>query len=272
MDKKRYTIRDIALACGVSTATVSYVLNDVKNQSISAETKNRILHYAHLVGYASSSSARALATGHSNAVGIYLPEGGDSRCRLLLLHALTSELEASGMAAQLLTQQCLHRTVTDVDAVFAVGVTVKEFRAIGENSFVPLLCLDGRIDDDLFYSVYFDAAALRARAQALSGSRHIFLAAEPARNENYRAHLAESFDRCLSEEEALFSSPQGDSVVLTWQPLLAEAIRAQGGKAYCLGSGEFPLPYDAYAGRTIAIMKAAILRDSTPAEHDVPIR
>ena len=40
--KKKYTMKDIAQECGVSTATVSYVLNDVPNQSISAETKKRI--------------------------------------------------------------------------------------------------------------------------------------------------------------------------------------------------------------------------------------
>ena len=38
--KKKYTIKDIAAACGVSSATVSYVLNDVQSQSIREETKN----------------------------------------------------------------------------------------------------------------------------------------------------------------------------------------------------------------------------------------
>ena len=45
-------MKDIAKECGVSVATVSYVLNDVPNQSISEATKKRILHVANMVGYA----------------------------------------------------------------------------------------------------------------------------------------------------------------------------------------------------------------------------
>ena len=74
MANKKLTIRDIAAACGVSTATVSYVLNGREEQRISEETRNRILHYVHIMGYESSALARALATGRSGAVGLYLPE------------------------------------------------------------------------------------------------------------------------------------------------------------------------------------------------------
>ena len=69
-------MKDIAKECGVSSATVSYVLNDVPNQSISADTKKRILHVANMVGYVSS--ARALATGKTNNFGVYVPHIGNS--------------------------------------------------------------------------------------------------------------------------------------------------------------------------------------------------
>ena len=71
-------MKDIAKECGVSSATVSYVLNDVPNQSISADTKKRILHVANMVGYVSSASARALATGKTNNFGVYVPHIGNS--------------------------------------------------------------------------------------------------------------------------------------------------------------------------------------------------
>lgn len=48
----KVTIKDIAAACGVSTATVSYVLNNSTKQSISEATRKKVLHYANMVGYA----------------------------------------------------------------------------------------------------------------------------------------------------------------------------------------------------------------------------
>ena len=100
MANKKLTIRDIAAACGVSTATVSYVLNGREEQRISEETRNRILHYVHIMGYESSALARALATGRSGAVGLYLPEAardGDCALRNLQLSAvLAAELETVG--------------------------------------------------------------------------------------------------------------------------------------------------------------------------------
>jgi len=45
------TIRDVAAAAGVSTATVSYVLNDAPNQTISAATQQRVHAAADALGY-----------------------------------------------------------------------------------------------------------------------------------------------------------------------------------------------------------------------------
>ena len=121
--KKKYTMKDIAQECGVSTATVSYVLNDVPNQSISAETKKRILHVANMVGYVSSASARALATGKTNHFGVFVPHGENSAHKQKLLQALAEEAEKAGYQLVLLTGKCLRQQVTNVDAVFAIDIT-----------------------------------------------------------------------------------------------------------------------------------------------------
>lgn len=110
-------MKDIAKECGVSSATVSYVLNDVPNQSISADTKKRILHVANMVGYVSSASARALATGKTNNFGVYVPHIGNSTHKQRLLQALAEEAETAGYHLVLLTGKCLKQQVTNVDAV-----------------------------------------------------------------------------------------------------------------------------------------------------------
>ena len=76
--KKKVTIKDIAEACGVSTATVSYVLNGREDQRISPETWKRVMHEVHLMGYESSAVAKALATGNSCAVGLFAPHAAES--------------------------------------------------------------------------------------------------------------------------------------------------------------------------------------------------
>lgn len=262
MEHKRFTIRDIALACGVSTATVSYVLNDVKTQSISAETKNRILHYAHLVGYTSSTSARALATGRSGNVGIYAPHPGNGRGKLLLIQALSREAAKYGLRSLLLTQECLTRRVADIDAIFAIDVSEAEFRALGENSFVPLLCLDGRIEDPLFYSFYFEPTQLRRRAERISGCSRVVLLADAPRNEGYAALLSEVFDAVLPPEAFCAPSCGAETAVLSLNPLP---------NCLYMGGEAFALPYDSYAQAVVQTALRAISRENPPEQHIIPI-
>lgn len=65
----RPTIKTVAAAAGVSTATVSYVLaGRTKGQGsgISAETSRRVHEAAHRLGYQANQAARAIRTGKSN--------------------------------------------------------------------------------------------------------------------------------------------------------------------------------------------------------------
>ena len=66
------TMSQIAEAAGVSQATVSFVLNgrERANGSISADTSDRVQKVAQELGYRPNRSARALATGKSNLVGL----------------------------------------------------------------------------------------------------------------------------------------------------------------------------------------------------------
>lgn len=63
-------MRDIAEAVGVSTALVSFALNDRKG--VSAETKARILAEAERIGYRTDPMARALRTGETRLYGMVL--------------------------------------------------------------------------------------------------------------------------------------------------------------------------------------------------------
>ena len=67
---KKVTIRDVAKEAGVSVATVSYIMNDRKDVKISSETRKKVLQIANLLDYTPSSTAKSLATGRSNTIGV----------------------------------------------------------------------------------------------------------------------------------------------------------------------------------------------------------
>jgi DNA-binding LacI/PurR family transcriptional regulator len=67
---KPATIKDVARAARVSTATVSFVLNDNQKESISGEVRRRVLEVARELNYHASAAAAGLARKRIRNVGI----------------------------------------------------------------------------------------------------------------------------------------------------------------------------------------------------------
>lgn len=72
------TLKDIALASGVSAATVSYVLNDCGNVKISAPTREKVLAAAKRLGYEPNELARSVRRGYSNVIALVSTTGPGS--------------------------------------------------------------------------------------------------------------------------------------------------------------------------------------------------
>lgn len=66
------SLKDVAALAGVSTATVSFVLNESK--PVAAATKARVQRALAKLDYRISPSARALRTGRHHAIGLLLPD------------------------------------------------------------------------------------------------------------------------------------------------------------------------------------------------------
>ena len=73
MNKRHITIKDIAKAAGVSTATVSLVFNN-KDKSISQSTRDRVLKIGKDLNYIPNSMARSLVTRQTKTLGLVLPD------------------------------------------------------------------------------------------------------------------------------------------------------------------------------------------------------
>lgn len=71
MAARRVRIRDVAAAAGVSATTTSFVLNG-RDKHIPQATRQRVLDAASRMGYRPNASARALATGRTQRLGVVL--------------------------------------------------------------------------------------------------------------------------------------------------------------------------------------------------------
>ena len=91
---KMVRLKDIANACGVSTATVSRALNGVS--CISKEQAKLICRTAKEMGYYPNAAARTLKTNHSNNIGILYEDQLDHEYFSTLLNALRREAEKHG--------------------------------------------------------------------------------------------------------------------------------------------------------------------------------
>jgi DNA-binding LacI/PurR family transcriptional regulator len=74
--KRNVTARDVAAEARVSTATVSYVLSNRPDKSISQSTRERVVQAARRLNYRHNAHAADLARGATRIVGICLPSVG----------------------------------------------------------------------------------------------------------------------------------------------------------------------------------------------------
>src|ERR1700751_2325143 len=71
-ERAKYTMRDVARLAGVSTSTVSAVLNE--SVGVSPKRKERVLAAMVALDYQPDAIARSLKTGRSNAIGVIVPD------------------------------------------------------------------------------------------------------------------------------------------------------------------------------------------------------
>jgi LacI family transcriptional regulator len=70
--KRKVSIREVAAKAGVSTATVSHVLNGTRGST--AETRQRVLDATQVLGYSQNQAGRDLARGRSSLLGLIISD------------------------------------------------------------------------------------------------------------------------------------------------------------------------------------------------------
>ncbi|CQD03158.1 LacI family transcriptional regulator [Mycobacterium lentiflavum] len=93
----RPTNADVARLASVSTATVSYVLNNAAGRRISAQTREAVQRAAELLGYRPNLAARNLARGKSGVVLYVVPHVAVGEMPMIAGSRMTTELARLGL-------------------------------------------------------------------------------------------------------------------------------------------------------------------------------
>lgn len=226
---KKMTIRDIAKKAGVSVATVSYIINNRNTEKYTPETKKKVLQIINLYDYKPSRLAQAFASSKSHNIIIALDKQNTVFQKseyLDFIRMLGDSLEK--MQYNLLVKSHLETTRFDTaDAIVCLGTEEDMFLRLAQENYVPLLTVDARIHDELFFQVSQDFENVKRQADKAFG------------HGNYTAVFVDTYNESLKEEirsvfgnvhfvvsNGLSDVPKGNVVtvnrVLTEIPLLSD--------------------------------------------------
>lgn len=157
MSESRVTIKEVAEKAGVSVTTVSFILNGITDKC-SKETRQKVLHTINIMGYHPSGLAQSFARGKSYNV-ILLADKHKTVLQqaesFQLVRMLGKALERNKLNLVIRTYLEAIRIDT-ADAIICAGTEEHTFRKIAAENFVPLLAVDSRIHDELFFQVFQD--------------------------------------------------------------------------------------------------------------------
>jgi LacI family transcriptional regulator len=237
---KRPTMRDVALAAGVSTATVSNVLHGLR--FVGPEKRGRVLAAVATLNYSPNRAAASLRNRRSNMIGIVVPDITTS-----FFSAMVRRLEelAAGSNYQILLAESQEDTLRERERIQAL---------IGRQAdgLIVVPCVDHSpalndirqsgtptvIFDRVAAEIDFDSVEVDNIAAAREGTRHLlalghrdiaFVVSDPGlrniaeRTQGYRLALADAGLAGL--ERVIVSGDKADDGERALRPLLSKPER-----------------------------------------------
>ena len=158
----RPTHADVARLASVSTATVSYVLNNAEGRRISPETREAVYRAAKLLGYRPNLAARNLARGKSGVVLYVVPHVAVGEMPMQAGSRMTTELARQG-----LLQVQIFETDDDQHVVDAI----ENLDPVAVTSLFPLSGAASSAVQDGGHTAHRDRDAARTRRSTPLGRR-----------------------------------------------------------------------------------------------------
>ncbi|MDO5048556.1 MAG: LacI family DNA-binding transcriptional regulator [Actinomycetaceae bacterium] len=156
----RITRKDVAERAGVSSAVVSYVVNNGP-RPVAKETRLKVLAAIEELGYMPSATARALRLGATSTYGVVVPNGSHS-FNAAVVHAVDQELSRHDLSMLLSNSHesveaeltVIHNMVArGVDGLIVLNAAISDEGWIEQNLTVPAVLLDRQREIDGFITV-----------------------------------------------------------------------------------------------------------------------
>lgn len=164
----RVTLKDVAQKAGVSSATVSYVLNG--KRTISEETKQRVFDAITQLDYVPDLNARGLSMRDSKLIGVVVPqtEPGD-----LLMFQNSFYSEVLGSIEYYARQKGYHILISATDAnesyltlakkrnldgIIVIGMYPDDFYQQMKKTQIPIVLIDSYCNDHYYHNIRIDDA------------------------------------------------------------------------------------------------------------------
>lgn len=212
-------MKDIAKKANVSLATVSYILNNVASQSISVETRQKVLKIACEMNYVPNLNARSLASKRSGLIGILINKENDlierpwkdilyssfiNRVEHLLkskgYHILLSSIDVSSTELNIIQQR-------ELDGAFLLDINNEKFHTISSYFNTPIILIDSYVEDDLFTKIIPDYSAAIKKALALV-EKPSYLVADKINCDYVREQIIKASG--LNREDIIFIDSKDD--------------------------------------------------------------
>ncbi|TMV46269.1 LacI family transcriptional regulator [Paenibacillus mesophilus] len=226
---KKATIKDIAKAAEVSIATVSYILNDVKTQSISDETRVKVLKIAQQLHYVTNRSARSLKLQKTGLIGILLFKDLEPHpwsdmkyvktlyrleklCGELGYHVIFMQIDEGAPSYDMIRER-------NLDGVILMNVDQQRFSTISRyfGFGIPVFVIDSHIEDTLFHKVIPDFEGSFRLAHTLLGEAPEFLVMD-AYNDTDLVGIVKRLSGVDEDRIHVYESRQGLSAFLSKFP------------------------------------------------------
>ena len=232
---KKATVRDVAREAGVSTATVSYIMNDRQDQKISPETRKKVLQIANLLNYRPSHAAKSLATGRNNIIGIAYSLNPLTPSRnmeiIYFANLLIERLNRMNYDVLFVSPETAEKNMLinrNIDAIIAIDLAHDQFRSLADTYLVPVISVDMLINDNLFYQIYTDYPSLIKRV-ASNVSEDFYLLVDSFANKEFSNFITKEIaaDRVISFSKDMkeqLNSLQNKNVIIIGSYLALMAL------------------------------------------------
>lgn len=214
---EKITIKDVARLADVSVATVSYVINGIHEDRYTEETKRKVLQIVNLFNFRPSRLAQSFALQKSRNV-IILTDKYSSILQKAesydFLRLLGKTFE--GLGFNLILRSHLEETRIDTaDAIICAGMEEEKFRRLARENFVPLLSVDGKINDELFFQVYQDFNHVLAEGEKKFGKNNFTVALVDMYNQTLKEEIKALYGNIVFiDDNDLNGLPKGNVVIV----------------------------------------------------------